>query len=157
MALPPEELIEFDSNSSSLLGNWYANLLLISKRKAILFTNEKTLYSFLMTGVTKSSHLRVKSAFLAGLRYNLLRESIEEKLVESLLTEYQELGFSRTVNRHIIGSMNDIAKMFKFFIAYEDGWNHCDEREITIKINETPMKFLKYGRAIDSLNEILKK
>ena len=35
------------------LGNWYANLLRIDRRKCILFTNEKTLYSFLIPKVKK--------------------------------------------------------------------------------------------------------
>lgn len=35
-------------SSSEGLGNWYANLLRIERRKCLLFTNEKTLYSFLV-------------------------------------------------------------------------------------------------------------
>ena len=35
------------------LGNWYANLLRIDRKKCILFTNEKTLYSFLIPRVKK--------------------------------------------------------------------------------------------------------
>lgn len=37
------------------LGNWYANLLVIDRRKCVLFTNEKTLYSFLLPNVKKEN------------------------------------------------------------------------------------------------------
>jgi hypothetical protein len=157
IGLSSQELKESPSPSSSILGDWYANLLLISKRKAILFTNEKTLFSFLGSGVTKGSHLRVKFAFLAGMRYDLLAEGIEESIVEQLLSEYQELGFAKAQNRHILGSMNDIAKMFEFLVHYEGGWNACDPREITKKVNQSPMKFLQYRCASDSIHEILDK
>lgn len=33
------------------LGNWYANLIRIDRKKCILFTNEKTLLSFLIQNV----------------------------------------------------------------------------------------------------------
>jgi hypothetical protein len=37
------------------LGNWYANLLRIDRRKCLMFTNEKTLYSFLIPRVMKQN------------------------------------------------------------------------------------------------------
>ncbi len=36
-----------------LLGPWHANLIRIERRKCILFTNDLTLYSFLVPGVKK--------------------------------------------------------------------------------------------------------
>jgi len=43
-----------EPNTESL-GNWYANLLMIDRRKCILFTNEKTLYSFMIPKVKKEN------------------------------------------------------------------------------------------------------
>jgi len=37
------------------LGNWYANLLRIDRRKCLLFTNEKSLYTFLIPKVLKAT------------------------------------------------------------------------------------------------------
>ncbi len=37
------------------LGNWYANLIRIDRRKCLLFTNDKTLYSFLIPAVKKEN------------------------------------------------------------------------------------------------------
>jgi len=37
------------------LGNWYANLLRIDRRKCLLFTNEKSLYSFLIPKILKAN------------------------------------------------------------------------------------------------------
>ena len=37
------------------LGNWYANLIKNDRRKCIIFTNEKTLYTFLIPKVLKAN------------------------------------------------------------------------------------------------------
>ncbi|OGW46377.1 MAG: hypothetical protein A2Y66_05380 [Nitrospirae bacterium RBG_13_41_22] len=37
------------------LGNWYANLLRIDRRKCLIFTNEKSLYTFLIPKVLKAN------------------------------------------------------------------------------------------------------
>ncbi len=147
----PQELEEPPFNSQ--LGNWYANLLRISRKKIILFTNEKTLFSFLGEG-TKSSSLMVKTLLLAGMRSYLLAEGIKDSLVESLLLEYQELGFAKTNNRRILGSMNDIASLFDYSIASRGGFDYCNLVEITKNINQAPMKFLKYRCASDCIHEI---
>lgn len=156
IGLSPQEFKEPSSSSNCILGNWYANSLLVSKRKAILFTNEKTLFSFFVPGLTKTSSLKIQPSFLAGLSYNLLDEGIEKFIVEKLLFEYRELGIAKTEDRHILGSMNDIAKMFKYYIAYEvGGWEHCDLWAIAHKVNQAPMKFLQYRCASDSIHKLL--
>ncbi len=44
--IPPEHAYGF-------FGPWHANLIRIERRKCILFTNDRTLYSFLVAGVKK--------------------------------------------------------------------------------------------------------
>ena len=39
---------------AGVLGPWHANLIRIERRKCILFTNDRTLYSFLVPGVKKT-------------------------------------------------------------------------------------------------------
>ena len=53
------------------LGNWCANLLTIDRRKCILFTNEKTLYSFLVPKVKKEYLKNIADEFLLNLSLNL--------------------------------------------------------------------------------------
>ena len=49
------------------LGNWYANLLRFDRRKCVLFTNEKTLYSLLIPGVLKKDLLKIENLFRSHL------------------------------------------------------------------------------------------
>ena len=51
---PPLQNPDTSPENSEGLGNWYANLLRIDRRKCLLFTNEKTLYTFLIPKVLKT-------------------------------------------------------------------------------------------------------
>ena len=44
-----DDLVD-ESESSGRLGDWYANLLRIERRKCVMFTNAATLYTFLVLG-----------------------------------------------------------------------------------------------------------
>jgi hypothetical protein len=37
------------------LGNWYCNIIRIDRKKCLLFTNEKSLYTFLVPKVLKAN------------------------------------------------------------------------------------------------------
>lgn len=54
-------------NSSEGLGNWYGNLLRIERRQCLLFTNEKTLYSFLVPAVVEEKLKNIEQEFLVHL------------------------------------------------------------------------------------------
>jgi len=77
------------------LGNWYANLLRFNRRKCILFTNEKTLYSFLISGILKKDLLNIDNLFLRHLAYNLRYEGFSTGVIERVMEEYKEIVFAR--------------------------------------------------------------
>lgn len=81
------------------LGNWYANLLRIERRKCILFTNEKTLYTFLIPKVLKANLKNIEEEFLINLSYNLQSEGFGIEGIKRVMQEYQQIGFAKTSNR----------------------------------------------------------
>jgi hypothetical protein len=69
---------------------------------------------------------------------NLQRESFEAKKIEKLLTEYQEVKLAKTDNRSVLGSMNDLAKLYQVQIEYKGGMKEIDLGLIIQDINRTP-------------------
>lgn len=49
------------------LGNWYCNLIRIDKRKCLLFTNGKSLYSFLIPNVLKANLKNIEEESLKSI------------------------------------------------------------------------------------------
>lgn len=138
-----------DTPNSEGLGHWYANLLRIDRRKCILFTNEKTLYSFMIAGVKKENLQNIFDEFLFHLNINLQAEGFSLEVINRVMTEYQDMGFAKTSNRQVLGVMNDFAYGYEYYIAREGGLDRVRILEANKRTNRTPSSPLKYHFPID--------
>jgi hypothetical protein len=138
------------------LGNWYANLLRIERRKCLLFTNEKSLYTFLIPKVLKANLKNIEQEFLINLSYNLQNEGFGLEVINGVRQEYLEIGFAKTVSKSVLGSMNDLAYQYEVHIIGDGGFNNIKILQLNQKINRTPMGALKYKYPIEALKKLLK-
>jgi hypothetical protein len=137
------------------LGNWYCNLIRIDRRKCLLFTNEKTLFSFLIPRVLKQNLRNLQDEFLINLKLNLQTEGFGLEVINKVMQEYQEIGFAKTANRQTLGVMNEFALEYEFLIRREGGIENVKILGINKQINRTPMSPLKYKYPIDGLRNLL--
>lgn len=137
------------------LGNWYANIIRIERRKCLMFTNESTLYTFLIPKVVKANLLRIESEFTSALAFNLQAEGLGPETVDKILREYEEIGFAKTASKQVLGCMNEFAFHYEFLIEREGGLDGIRILEINKKINRTLMSPLKYKHPIEKLRELL--
>jgi hypothetical protein len=93
MGLKKADLCEV-SPKFSYLGSWHANLLYIDRRKCILFANDKTLFNFIATDVSRAQIRDLGDLFKGLLRCVLSDEDFIESVQEKILFEYHELGFA---------------------------------------------------------------
>jgi hypothetical protein len=138
------------------LGNWYANLLRIDRRKCLLFTNEKTLYTFLIPKVLKANLKNIEEEFLIHLSYNLQYEGFGLEVINKIMQEYQEIGFAKTSNRQVLGSMNEFAFQYEVLIEQKEGLENIRILELNKHINRTIMGAIKYKHPIEALRNLLK-
>ena len=138
---------------SVILGDWYANLLIISRQTALLFTNEPTLYSFAVLGVKKAALPTITTLFVESLKLNLAHEDIPAYVVDRLVADYRNLSLAGTANRSVLGSMNDLANLLEHYVR--DTEMASDVRQINRELNRTPHKPLGWKSAIDVLHERL--
>jgi Domain of unknown function (DUF6933) len=144
-----------DTPNPEGLGNWYANLLRIDRRKCILFTSEKTLYSFLISKVKKENLENIVDEFLFNLNMNLQAEGFSLEVINKVIAEYTEIGFAKTANRQVLGVMNDFAYAYEYDIARAGGLDMVRIVEVNKSVNRTPSSPLKYKYPIDMLKELL--
>lgn len=145
-----------DDPKFGYLGAWYANLIRIDRRKCVLFTNEGTLYSFLVAGVKKADLIRFDHLFVSNLRANLESEKFGSQVIDKVLKEYSEIGIGKTKSKSILGSMNDLAFHFEFTILHDGGVMACDIIAINQKMNRIPMSAIGYSYSIEKLRIKLK-
>src|SRR4051794_41970385 len=72
---------------SALLGDWYANLLRIVRKKCVIFTSERTLLTFLTVGLGRAAFRDYRTLFRDGLRHLLLFEGFALGVVDCDLNE----------------------------------------------------------------------
>ena len=138
------------------LGNWYANLLTIDRSKCVLFTNEKTLYSFLIPKVKKDNLRNIADEFLLNLNLNLQAEGIPIEVISKVMQEYSDIGFAKTANKQVLGSMNELTFQYKDIIMNRYARiEQVKALELNKEINRTIMKGIKYIEPVESLRELL--
>jgi len=149
------DLLEEKPPSSLCLGAWYANLLMIDRRKCVLFTSEKTLYSFLVAGVKKADFKRFDELFTSNLRLNLENEGFREDVIEKVMREYDRLYLGKTKSRSILGHMNDHAFHYKLYVRRKGGLSSCDIPYLNKKINRIPIGALGNNYGIEEIRYLL--
>jgi hypothetical protein len=131
-------------------------LLTIDRRKCILFTNEKTLYSFLVPKVKKDNLKNIVDEFLLDLSMNLQAEGIPIEVISKVMQEYSDIGFAKTVNKHVLGSMNELTFQYKDIIMNRYARiEQVKALELNREINRTIMGGINYLKPVESLRELL--
>ncbi len=134
------------------LGGWHANLLRFERRKCVLFTNDVTLFSIFAPGLKKPDFQALASVFGQKLFRNLRLEGFSQEQIESVLDEYRTIGFAKTNNRSVLGSMNDLAFQLEWIVHSGGGLFNAPHDEVNRKLNRIPMGALReHCYSIDAL------
>jgi hypothetical protein len=137
------------------LGDWYAHLLRIDRKKCVIFTSERTLLTFLAVGLNRDSIRDYATLFQGGLRQLLESEGFAPGDVDRVLDEYQELTLQPTTDRSVLGSLNDLARMAEALIQLDGGLRGCDLGAINHELNQTPMSRLQMASPLATTRRLL--
>ncbi len=99
----------------SYLGPWHANLIHIDRRKWVLLVNDKTLFTFIMPDVSRAQIRELDKLFKSYLSCVLVDAGISEAERARILSEYDEVGFTNTNSKSVLGSMNDLVFHYRRF------------------------------------------
>ena len=139
---------------SGFLGPWHANLIRIERRKCLLLTNDRTLYSILIPGVKKKDLVDFLKLFSLHLKMNLEKEGFAPQDIDKALEEYGEIAIAPTANRSVLGSMNDLAYQADFLVSRAGGLEKGDMLTVNMMLNRIPMGAIKYDYAIEKLYKL---
>jgi hypothetical protein len=137
------------------LNDWHANLLWLNRHKCVLFTNDRTLYSFLMRWRKTPRSVSFLERFRLDLFKSLMNEGLAEAQVEYVLREHAQVTITKTNSRSVLGSMNDLAFQIKSLIHMNEELTDADLSGISRQLNRTPMSAIKYKTGIDELKRML--
>jgi len=153
MGLKNDALIQQEP-TPSLLGSWHANLIIIDQSKCILFVNDKTLFNFVIPDVPKEQFRKLDALFRDFLQCILAEEGFDETTTDKILQEYAEIGFANTNNKSVLGSMNDLAQHYQYYIEEGGGVHSYMIPQIIHRLNSMPMGAIGYRFSIEALREL---
>jgi len=154
MGLKKSDLIK-ESPKFSYLGQWHANLIYINRRKCILFANDRTLVNFIVPDVARSEIREIGEMFRDIFRCILVSEGYEKAVVERILAEYSEVGYGKSNNRSVLGSLNDLAFHYEHRILSCGGVKTYEIPSIIKELNRMPMLATKSTKfPIDELHKL---
>ena len=131
--------------------NWHANLLRIDRRKYVLFTHEATLYSVFVPGLRKPDFAQLDQVFGQRLFKALLWEGFPQALIERMLDACQSVRFTRSSNRSVLGSMNDLRFQVEVEVAQAGGLARVDLVDLHQRLNRTPLSAVGYRYPVEGL------
>lgn len=150
MGLGHKDLSTLEPEDSGL-GSWTANVIFVNRHKCVIFVNDKTLFNFLVPDVLRKQ-IRELAMMLRGfLSCVLSEEGFSREQIDRMLEVYTEIGYSNTKSRSVLGSMNELAFLYKFCIQSKGGLHSPYFPKLIKEMNRMPMGSLGYKLPIEAL------
>jgi hypothetical protein len=118
------------------LSVWFANLLRLDRRKCVLFTNEKTLFSLFVPDLKRQQLRGLGDVFFEHLSERLAVEGLG-KYMEKFLVDRNAIAIAKTNSRIVLGSMNDFALMIEYHVRGYGGLESADLKRLNWQLNRT--------------------
>lgn len=123
-----------DVKISKSLNEWHSNLFKIGRYQCLILINDVTLYSIVIPGVKKKDLANIDALLIHHLAENLLAEGMDPNLIEEYMKQGNEIVFTKTHNRRVVGVSIEIVKFIQF--RYPTGKDIMAENPVELnKIN----------------------
>ena len=125
---------EFDyiEDNSIPLNEWYVNHFQLNRKGFFIFTESKSLYSI----INESIGIKNEGIF-KDLLQSIIGNFEKENSLKANSIDTTTITITKTSNRSILGSQNELIRMAECISYHEDIYKDLD------KINETPMMYTK--------------
>ena len=120
--------------------DWSANLFTADRVQYVLITNTPSLYSMVMygRGMTDDGEFVSRVTSYMG---EFICDDGHVFLFERLIApSTARVAFSKSLNRSVTGSMNDLVSQAKFLLVERE----MSPYETSLQLNKVPMSYLKY-------------
>lgn len=145
-----------DAKPASWLESWHANLVRIDRQDCLIVTNDETLYTIFIPGLSKVDLRNLPFIINESLFKSMINNGLSQSLIEKVLSVGDEIVFTKTNSRSVLGSMNDMKRLLEYKIYDNGGFEYCNLIELQTSINRVPMGALKYELPIEAFLRKLK-
>lgn len=124
---------------TTVLGDWYANILFSRPHQLVLCVSERSLLPVVLLAKQTQS-LASRLAFAAGLILEKL--GVAPSLIERELFEMRSFAYDRTQNRRVLGSLNDLMFQLSWYMHHSPAKSLLEH---SLHLAETPCSPIGMG------------
>lgn len=139
----------------SFFGSWHINLFFRRRKKCLIFTNTRTLYSFVVENVKRAAVKDLAALFRKELQRSLFHEEFSAEIIRKVTSATENIQFARASNRSVLSSMNDLIWQYGGYTETVEEQGREDLPAVNRQINRTPMGMLKYAFPVEKFKELL--
>lgn len=127
--------------SSTALGDWYANRIVVGRQPLVLLVSSLSLLPVLVRarGVKKLPDRLPKIV-----ESRMLRMDVPAEWVAYEVQAMTPILVAKTVDRSVVGTLVDFAKLIPYYLP-EPGWDDDAMREVEDRLSETPCRVARGG------------
>jgi len=133
------EVTDKPAAPTTVLGDWYANILFSRPHQLVLCVSERSL----LPVVLLAKETQTLASRLAGEAGQVLqRLGVAPSQIERELSEMRSFAYSRTQNRQVLGSLNDLMFQLSWYMHHSPGKSL---REQSLHLAVTPCSPIGYS------------
>lgn len=148
-----ENFLDEPRTSQTLLGDWYANIFMIGKQKCLIFMNEPTLLSFVFTKLRRGDGKKLVETLMYGLQQILQIDGFSEDDFIRIVDEIEEVQFTKTASKSLMGNLNDLVHMYRTHILLADTIDSVSLGNAIYSVNRTPQRNLDWQTPIEVVRQ----
>jgi hypothetical protein len=146
-----------DQDPDEELALWYANLIYLSRKKTLIFTNPATCFSLIVPCVNREGIKKLSNIFIHALALTLKEEGVEEEITERIVALFRTTEIGKTKDRRPLGVMNDLAKHIQAHLDFDYGGDpFLLDGLLVKKLNRIPWSGLAFCMATEHFGRLLK-
>ncbi len=126
--------------------DWTANIFRVEHVQFIILTNSASLYSVMMPGRGITDDDKFVSLSLKSMREYMTHDGLDDIYLRHIAPDTQSISFSKTGDRRVLGSMNDLIFSAKVHMIEQGKSPFHASRDI----NHMPLSMINYGYPIEA-------
>ena len=140
----PSQLEPVISDGQDQKNIWFAHVFFIGRLKCLVLTHNASLFSAIKEGYKRIDMASPEELVKSMIGEALYHVGAPPEVIKKGLSDVQEIDYAKATDRRVLGSMNDMIKIYKYERdpRYPSGW---DYPTAICRINGMPMKMVKYG------------
>lgn len=143
------KLKALDTIEDTGFNHWYGNIFMVGRRKGMLLTHTKTLYSIFIYGVTQATIKDLENVIKHHLKQQLRAERFSPTDIKIMVDSIANIQFTKASDKSVLASMNQMVAFINGFYVGEG-----EDLLLSHRINHMPVKKLDYTHPIKALKSL---